>query len=64
MRLLRTIFVLVLFAGFGVQQSMADVFAHHIRMSKEGGEYIVRFVLSDHADSVVVTFKDGSTVLR
>ncbi|MBI2619059.1 MAG: T9SS type A sorting domain-containing protein [Ignavibacteriales bacterium] len=64
MRLLRTIFVFVLFTAFGVQQSMADVFAHNIRFSKEGGNYVVRFVLSDNADSVLVTFKDGSTVLR
>lgn len=57
-------------------QALANVYASNIRVTQQGtqaafdGKFTdgtgvsIRFVLSDHADSVVVTIKNGSVVVR
>jgi flagellar hook assembly protein FlgD len=57
-------------------QALANVYASNIRVTQQGtlgpfdGRFSdgtgvsIRFVLSDHADSVIVTIKNGSTVVR
>ncbi|MGH2568249.1 MAG: hypothetical protein ACRDGA_07915, partial [Bacteroidota bacterium] len=66
MRTLRTISLLslMILMLLATQQATADVFASHVRLTQEGAAYVVRFVLSDRADSVVVKISDNSTVVR
>jgi flagellar hook assembly protein FlgD len=77
MKYLRTLFIVVMM-GLVItsQQAKANVFAHNIRITQEGGQgpfdgrfsdgtgISIRFVLSDHADSVVAVVKEGVTTIR
>jgi hypothetical protein len=57
-------------------QALANVYASNIRVTQQGTQGVfdgkfsdgtgvsIRFVLSDHADSVIVTIKNGSVVVR
>ena len=72
------LFFLLLVAGMLCvsTQALANVFASKVRVTQQGGTgpfdcrftdgtgIAIRFVLSDHADSVVVVINQGATVVR
>ena len=73
----RLIFLLLIAGMLCVStQALANVFASNVRVTQQGGTgpfdcrftdgtgVSIRFVLSDHADSVVVVIKQGATVVR
>lgn len=77
MKHLRILSILLLMSVmFTSPQLYANVFAHNIRVTQQGNTgpfdgiftdgtgLEIRFVLSDHADSVVAVIKDGATVVR
>jgi flagellar hook assembly protein FlgD len=73
--LLLSVLVLAL-AAMGTDQAMANVFASNIRITQpnstlpfdakvnDGSGVGIRFVLSDHADSVIVTINRGATYIN
>lgn len=78
MKLLRTAGLLLLLVIFSsaAQYALADTFPSFVRVTQENSTLIfdgkfddgtgaaIRFILSDHADSVLVRIKSGSTVIR
>jgi flagellar hook assembly protein FlgD len=78
MKLLRTAGFVVLTAILGAlsNRALADTFASWVRVTQsnstdifdgrfdDGTGAAIRFILSDHADSVIVLIKSGSTVIR
>ena len=78
MKLLRTAGLLLLSVIFSTvaQYALADTFPSYVRVTQDNSRAVfdgkfddgtlaaIRFILSDHADSVVVLIKSGSTVVR
>jgi flagellar hook assembly protein FlgD len=78
MKLLRTAGLLLLLVIFSTvaQYALADTFPSFVRVTQENSTSLfdgkfndgtgaaIRFILSDHADSVLVRIKSGQTVLR
>ncbi len=77
MKYLRMLSIVVLIGLlFTPPRVLANVFAHNIRYTQQGAQepfdgnftdgtgISIRFVLSDHADSVVTVIKSGNTVVR
>jgi DNA/RNA endonuclease YhcR with UshA esterase domain len=77
MKSFRLLYALLLMAFMCTSSNlMANVFASNIRITQQGTQgpfdgrfsdgtgVAIRFVLSDHADSVVAVIKDGATVIR